>query len=358
MKIGFDGRYAEGNLVGVGKYIKYLIQNISLKEECIIFYSKAPEYSIKDKNIRSVILPTNDNFIFEQILVPRALKKYKVKLYHATGNAGIPIFSRVKSILTVHDIIPLEVENYFAYSKFPILSKYLYMFKLYSSCLKAKKIVSESEYTMKQLIKIGISADKISMIRLGINIFPVELTKKYISGNYILNNGGIDIRKNLERLISAFAIVHKKLPKLKLVITGENKTAMIELKNLVNKLKLNDFVIFTGYANDSDMASLLKYAKCLCYPSLIEGFGFPILEAFSYGVPVISSNTSSIPEIAKNAAILVNPKNEKQIAGAILKVLKDNKLANELRRLGLERVKDFSWRKTANEYLDLYHRLK
>lgn len=357
MIIGFDGRYAAGNLVGIGNYIKNLIEHISEEQECIIFYSKRPKYPIKGRNIRRVILPTENDSIFEQILLPRSLKKYKIDLFHATGNVGIPVFPCVKSLLTVHDLIPLEVKNYFAYSKFPALSKYLYFFRLYSSCLKAKKIISESEYTKKRLVKLGISPNKIKVIRLGVNL-PKKVNFKYIEGDYILNNGGIDIRKNLDILVSSFAIVHKKRHELKLIITGQNKTIIPKLKELVSKLHLQQVVIFVGYVDDSKLASLIRYTKCLCYPSLNEGFGFPILEAFSYGVPVISSNTSSIPEIAKNASILVNPKNEKQIAGAILEVLKDNKLANKLRRLGLERVKEFSWGKAANEYLDLYNSLK
>jgi glycosyltransferase involved in cell wall biosynthesis len=106
------------------------------------------------------------------------------------------------------------------------------------------------------------------------------------------------------------------------------------------------------------LVAIIKSAALICYPTLLEGFGFPILEAFSFGIPVISSNTSSIPEIAKDAAILVNPKDANLIADAILRVLNDNKLASKLNKLGLERVKIFSWEKTANEYLDLYNSIK
>lgn len=354
MIIGFDGRYATGNLVGIGNYIKNLVEQISKRQECVIFYAKKPKYPIKGRNIKEVILPTESDFVFEQLLLPRSLNKHQIDLFHETGNLGISIFTRVKSILTVHDLIPLQVKNYFSYSKFPVLSKYMYLFRLYSSCLKAKKIVTDSEYTKNGLKKIGIGSNKIEVIRLGVNL-PKKVNFRYIKGNYILNNGGIDIRKNLDILIRSFAIVHKEEHEYKLVITGQNEEILPKLKELVSKLHLQKTVIFVGYVDDWELASLLRYAKCLCYPSLNEGFGFPILEAFSYGVPVITSNTSSIPEIAKNASILVNPKNEKQITDAILTLLKDNKLAKKLRKTGLERVKKFSWRKTANEYLNLYN---
>lgn len=354
MKIGFDGRCAAGDLVGIGNYIKNLVGRISKNQKCVVFYSKKPRYPIEGKNIRSVILQTESDFIFEQILLPRSLRKYKIGVFHQTGNIGIPIFTGVKSFLTVHDLIPLEIKNYFSYSKFPKLSKYLYLFKLVSSCFKAKNIVTDSEYTKSGLMKIGIRSNKIKVIRLGVNL-PQKVDFKYIEGDYILNNGGIDIRKNLDTLIRSFAVVYKRKHGYKLVITGQNEKILPKLKELVSKLHLQKTVIFVGYVDDWELASLLRYAKCLCYPSLNEGFGFPVLEAFSYGVPVITSNTSSIPEIAKNTSILINPKNEKQIANAILTLLKDNKLAKKLRKSGLQRVKKFSWRKTANEYLNLYH---
>lgn len=354
MKIGFDGRYATGDLVGIGNYIKNLVEHISMNQTCVIFYSKKPKYPIEGMNISSVILQTKSDFIFEQILLPISLRKYKINVFHQTGNIGIPIFTCIKSILTVHDLIPLEVKNYFSYSRFPILSKYLYLYRLNSSCLKAKKIVTESAYTKNSLRKIGINSKKIEVIKLGVNL-PLKVNYRYIKGDYILNNGGIDIRKNLDQLIKAFDNVHKRKPEYKLVITGLNKEILPKLKELVNKLHLQKTVIFVGYVDDMRLASLLKYAKCLCYPSLNEGFGFPILEAFSYGVPVITSNTSSIPEVAKNASIFINPKNKNQIAEAILTVLNDNKLVDNLRMSGFEKVKEFSWRKTANEYLNLYN---
>ena len=124
MRIGFDGRYAEGDLVGVGKYIKALVMGLDeLGVECVIFYSKKPKYLIAGRNTKSIVLPKSNRITFEQIFIPIALKKYQIDIYHATGNMGIPLFSNVKSVLTIHDLIPLQYENYFSYSKFPFLSR-------------------------------------------------------------------------------------------------------------------------------------------------------------------------------------------------------------------------------------------
>lgn len=360
MIIGFDGRYAEGDLVGVGKYIQNLVQHVSQKEKCVIFYSKRPKTVIISQNIKSVMLKSPNKYFFEQLSLPRALKIEKVNLYHAAGNMGVPLFCPVPAILTVHDIIPLEVEGYFSYSPFPILSKLSYLIRLKSSLAKANKIVTVSNFVKNELVeKLKVNPDKIKTIYSGMPAMPKGgiLPKELRGLKYILNNGGIDIRKNLDTLTKAFAIVHKKAGDIKLVITGENKRIKHNLEILINKCNLLDSVIFTGYVDDKTLVAIIKSATLVCYPTLSEGFGFPILEAFSLGVPVISSNTSSIPEIAGGAAILVNPKDSRMVAGAILKILNDNKLAQKLKNLGLERVKNFSWEESANEYLNLYHNI-
>lgn len=358
MIIGFDGRYVEGDLVGVGKYIQNLVSGVVKKGyTCIVFYSKKPKYTIAGD---TVILKSINRYHFEQILLPQALKKYKVDLYHATGNNGIPFFCPVPSVLTVHDIIPLEIKDYFSYSPLPFLSKLSYSLRLKTSLLRASKIVTDSNFVKTELIKkLNVMPDKIQTIYLGTPEVSSSgnLPSDLIGKKYILNHGGMDIRKNQETLIKAFDIVHKQNKEIKLVITGENKRIKVELEDLIAKLQLEDSVIFTGYVDDKSLGSIIKNSLMVCYPSLSEGFGFPILEAFSYGIPVVTSNVSSIPEIAEGASILINPNDEKQIANAILAVLKDNKLADRLKKAGLERVKDFSWKKCVYEYINLYNNI-
>lgn len=358
MRIGFDGRYAEGDLVGVGKYIKSLVLELDkLGVECVIFYSQKPKYKISGKNIRTVILPSLNRIIFEQFSLLKAFKKYKIDLYHAPGNMGIPLFSDVKSVLTIHDLIPLQYRNYFSYSKLPFFSKFLYRFRLNVSIKYADKIVSVSKFTKKVLVARGVESKKISVIYSGVNSIPKTLAINNIYEDYIVNNGGLDRRKNTDGLIKSFALVHKRFPKLKLVITGENERFKNELNHLIKSLGMCDSVVFTGYISDQEMGSLIKNAKCLCYPSIIEGFGFPVLEAFSLGIPVVASNTSSIPEIAGKSAILVNPKNTKQIAGAIIKVLSDLQLHKKLGISGIKQAKKFSWSNAAAKYLSLYNQV-
>jgi glycosyltransferase involved in cell wall biosynthesis len=362
MKIGFDGRYAQGDLVGVGKYIRSLLSELSTRGvECVIFYSRPPKYKIDGKNIKSVVLRTKNRYFFEQVLLPIALIKEKVDLYHAPGNMGIPLFCPVPSVLTIHDIIPLEIDNYFSYSPLPCLSKLSYLFRLKTSLLKATKIVTVSGYVKKQLIKVlGIKDEKITTIYSGLPKVSTSgvLPKNLVGGKYILNNGGIDIRKNLDNLLKAFAVVNIKHPEMKLVITGENARIRKQLDGLVDALSLNQSVIFTGYLNEADLVPVIKNAELVCYPSLSEGFGFPLLEAFGLGVPVVASNVAAIPEIAGWAALLVRPDDAGEISRAILEVLDSPKLREKMIDEGKRQSTKFSWEKGANEYLSLYNSFK
>lgn len=362
MKIGFDGRYAEGDLVGVGKYIVSLTNQIAKRNvECTIFYSKKPKYPLTGKNISTKILPSLNRYTFEQFSLPRAFKQEGIDIYHATGNLGIPLVSPIPSILTIHDIIPLLIPDYFKYSKYGFLSKYSYLFRLKTSLAKAKKIISVSEYTKKTLVeKLGIKPEKIKVIYSGapeVNNQSLKLPSGLKEKEYVLNQGGIDIRKNLERLIRAFAKV-LKTENLKLAITGENERMVRELRDLGEKMGIEDSLVFTGYLSEEGLWSLIRQASCVCYPSLIEGFGGPVLEGFRAGVPVITSNTSSLPEIAGGAAYLVNPENEEEIAEAILKIVEDNSLRKNLIEKGKVRLKDFSWEKTAEEVIEVYKEIK
>jgi len=359
MKVGFDGRYAEGDLVGVGKYIANLVGQLVKKNiKCVIFYSKEPKYPIFGKNISQKILNSENRYLFEQIKLPLALKKEKVDIYHALGNLGVPLLCPVPAILTVHDIIPLLIKNYFNYSKLPFITKFSYLFRLKTSIFRARRVIVDSEFTKKTLVEnLGVKPIKIKVIYLGAPKVILK-TKKLIfdlePGRYVLNHGGIDIRKNLDRLIRAFAKVVSQYPNLKLVITGENKTMRSELDKIVKDLGLENLVVFPGYVKEEILESLIKNASCICFPSLIEGFGMPVLEGFAFGVPVITSSTSSLSEIANGAAFLVNPENEEEIALAILKVVREKKTREELIKKGRERIKDFSWEKTAEEVLKVY----
>lgn len=358
MKIGIDARYAEGNLAGIGHYIHRLVLGLAGKgHQVVLFYSRNPKFKIDEQNINSIVLPSNNRYLFEQYLLPKSLKKENTQLYHAAENLGIPIYCPCPSVLTVHDIIPLLFPNYFSFSRVPFLSKTSYFLRTAASLFRAHKIIADSKFTKECLIKeFNVSPEKITVIYLGVEKEDKggKLPEELIRRKYILNNGGIDIRKNLDRLIRAFAQISPRFDDLKLVITGENQVIKPKLAKLAQALGIGGKVIFTGYVEEKTLWALRSNARCLCLPSEIEGFGLPVLDGMAAGVPVVASNNSSIPEIADEAVMLVNPLSVEEIAGGIEKVLINKTFSEGLVKNGLAHVKEFTWEKTVNQTIKIY----
>lgn len=175
---------------------------------------------------------------------------------------------------------------------------------------------------------------------------------------YILYVGSIEPRKNLIRLLEAFAQLRHWSTRWDLVVVGgRNIWKSSPVGETTEKLELKHFVHFTGYIPDSDLPGIYNGADLFVFPSLYEGFGLPVLEAMACGTPVITSNTSSLPEVAGDAALLVDPYNVEEIAAAMRHVLEDSALANDLRERGLEHAKKFSWEKTARQTISVYEKV-
>lgn len=193
------------------------------------------------------------------------------------------------------------------------------------------------------------------------------MAKFGISNNgtkYILFLGTLEPVKNISRLFEAYKIMREKLKKeigkceYKLVMAGKRGWLAEEYKKMAKDMEIGKDVIFTGYVIGDEIVPMFKNAEFFVMPSLYEGFGTTVLEAFAAGTPAIVSNVSSIPEIAGDAAILVNPIDIKEIADAMLKLAKDDKLCYDLRQKGFEQVKKFDWEKTARETLEVYKSVK
>lgn len=160
---------------------------------------------------------------------------------------------------------------------------------------------------------------------------------------YLLYVGTIQPRKNITTLIYAFALFHKEHPDYKLVIAGKKGWMYEEVFSLVHKIKVQHVVHFVGYVNEQDKTYLYTKAFCLVMPSMYEGFGLPILEAFASHCPVISSNTSSLPEVAGNAALYFDPKQVNDLVDKLRSLEKDLKLRQTCIERGDLQSKKFSW---------------
>jgi glycosyltransferase involved in cell wall biosynthesis len=171
---------------------------------------------------------------------------------------------------------------------------------------------------------------------------------------YILYVGTIEPRKNITRLIQAFAQLKKRGLPHKLVIVGQPGWHCAPIYSEVERQGLQNEVIFTGYVPFEDLPALYSGAESMAFPSLYEGFGLPVMEAMACGTPVVTSDSSSLAEIADDAALLIDPLSVEQIAEALFRLHQEPHLREELSRRGRARAAEFTWERSARQTLDLY----
>jgi glycosyltransferase involved in cell wall biosynthesis len=236
------------------------------------------------------------------------------------------------------------------------------------SARRAARILSLSEHTRQDIIETyGVPPQRVTAIPLAApdHFGPVtdyrELQRvrhNYgIDGDYILSVGSIQPRKNLARLVRAYASLREsgsadKLPKL--VLVGKRAWLYDETLRVLDETKIKDAVVLTGYVPESDLPALYSGALCFVYPSYFEGFGLPPLEAMKCGAAVIVGNRTSLPEVVGDAALAVDPFDVDAIARAIRKLVNDTSLRRELSVKGLQRANEFNWRETARKTLAVY----
>jgi len=264
------------------------------------------------------------------------------------------------SAVTIHDVLFEDNPEFFT-RFFRFRSRLL----VKRSATRADLIVTVSEFTKRDLIdrykinpgRIRVVYNAVDHSRFTPDRDDVAMVKSLglEPGNYFLTVGRLEPRKNHARLIEAYQKTLKPRPNL--VIVGQPDFGFEGLQSQVKMYGLEQQVRFLQEIKDEALPALYRYASCLVYPSLAEGFGMPLLEAMASGVPVISSNTSAMPEVAEGAALLVDPYDVNAIADAMRTILGDPNTANSYRALGLARAAEFDWgveaEKVARAYRDV-----
>lgn len=339
------------------------------------------QYHIIVKNdVDNCIEPSENKFIhplkaifyplWEQFLLPSFCKKINISVLHCTANTA-PVFYKKPLILTLHDIIFLQQNNFSNKG-----SWYQSLGNTYRSLVvpivakKAIRIITVSQYQKDVIVqKLNILPQKISVIHNGVderffNTFtPIQiqntLLKYGIKPRYIFFMANTEPRKNTIGALQSFALLCKQTTQApRLVIKGLNST---QLKNLLEKHNLsfiNNQIDLIGYVDYNDLPLIYQGATILWFPSISEGFGLPIIEAMASGVPVITSNVSCMPEIAGDAAILIDPLNFKTIVEATLTLLNNSALYNQIVLKGKKRALDFTWDKAVKKLLLVYSEIE
>jgi glycosyltransferase involved in cell wall biosynthesis len=185
---------------------------------------------------------------------------------------------------------------------------------------------------------------------------PVSDDEK-LPEKYFLFVGTLEPRKNLRAILDAFALLDTQKEDVDLVVVGNMGWKNKDIIGLLEAHRYRSRIHFKGYIDAARLSFIYRNALCLLYPSLYEGFGFPILEAMTYGVPVITSKVSSMPEVAGDAALLVDPYDLKGLADAMNKILMNGDMRNIMVSKGYERVREFSWKRCAEETLGIFEKV-
>lgn len=278
----------------------------------------------------------------------------------------LPVIRRpnLKTIVTIHDLGSQFLPGYHTFPQ-----KLYLDFSTKYAVSHADCLIAVSQNTKKDLIdKFAAKPEKIFVVYEGVdeNRFKVKgerlkikkiLEKYKIKKPYILFVGTIQPRKNLVRLIEAFAMVDDRPDTLNLVLAGRRGWLAEDIYAAPAKFKVAKKVKFLDYVPAEDLPLLYSEAEVFVLPSLMEGFGLPILESFACRVPVVCSKTSSLPEVAGEAAVYVDPENPGDIANGILKVLTNQGLRRQLIAKGYRQLNKFSWEVTAKQTLEIFEKV-
>lgn len=369
MRIGIDYTAAVHQRAGIGRYTRSLVKalaRLDKENEYILLVAGRPkEGTAFPPNFEIRYLPLSHHWttiLWQRLRLPLSADLFTgpVDLFHSPDYVFPPL-RRGKRVLTIHDLSFLRYPE----GAPPGLRWYLTQ-AVPRSISQADLVLAVSRSTKRDLIELlEVEADRVEVLYEGVEerFHPLdEEALVAVRGRYsldfpfILTVGTLEPRKNHVGLLQAYSLLKRRhLPQL--VIAGDKGWLYEGIFQEVERLGLEERVLFLGYVPEEDLPALYNLADLFVYPSLYEGFGLPPLEAMACGTPVVVSDTSSLPEVVGDGALLVPPRDVEALGEAMEKVLSDPPLREELRRKGLERAKRFRWGEAAKRLLALYERV-
>ncbi len=363
MRIAIDARDLATTTTGVGRYLTNLLYHFpDLRPEFEFYLYSDKEISppVQRANLQYCPLKAH-RWLWKQISMPIEQNRANLDVFFVPSYSA-SIWGRAKSVVTIHDLI------YTRYPKWTNRSeRWRFATVVLFTARFADRIIAVSEATRNDILAFtNVSPHKVDVVYEGVDAqfrpLPIESLdnareRLKLERPFILYVGTFHYRRNIPRLLQAFAYLKKgkKIPH-QLVLSGLSNYRGSALEHWVKQQNLEQEVRYLGYASDEDLVALYNLAEVFVYPSMYEGFGLPVLEAMACGTPVVTCNVSALPEVAGNAALLVDPFDTQDLANAIAKILTQPFLKEELVGRGTEQSRKFSWRKAAEETLDLFAR--
>ncbi len=366
MIIGVDARpVSYPPLTGIGVYLNNLLQAIQELDEENHYYlisNKAINFEVVNpqwKKIEGRFPQRMISTLWMQCCIPHIASKLKLDLFWGPRHQ-LPLFmpKNIKTVLTIHDIVHVLFPHTM---NLPTLITERLLMK--QSIRRADYVIADSISTASGIQEhYQTEPTSIGVVYPGAPAFaehihsPISADEK-LPQKFFLFVGTLEPRKNLKAILSAFALLDADREDVDLVIVGNIGWKSKDAINLLGMHRHRNRIHLAGYVDDARLSFIYQNALCLLYPSLYEGFGFPILEAMNYGVPVITSNVSSMPEVAGDAALLIDPNDEKGLADAMKRILVNDEIRKIMISKGYERVKKFSWKRCAEETLDTFEKV-
>ncbi len=340
------------------------LQKMDSANEYFVLVAPGPDRCLQEsRNLHIVEVSSPSYPTWEQWALPRALLAIEPDIVHCTSNTA-PVRCPYPLILTLHDIIFLEPRTGKKSSSwYQNMGWYYRRFVVPRVLPHCRRIITVSNFERGRIGQaLGLPEKQLVAIYNGYSSHfrPVEnyaeVTRKYVDAErYMFFLGNTDPKKNTPRILKAYSIYAASTAEpLPLLIADLKEEVIDGILHEEGIADVKPLLRYPGYIANTDLPAIYSGARVFLYASLRESFGIPILESMACGSPIVTSNVSAMPEIAGEGAVLVDPLDADQIAAAIIRLETDEAFRREKVEYGFERVKRFSWRKTAEELLKLY----
>ena len=356
MTVALDATYSlSRSPSGVAVYCSNLIQalaRIAPEKRFLLCYRanrflEAHRAPIPESNCSRRLLEEAFCFLF----------RGQTSVFHGL-NQRLPKCRFERTVTTFHDLFVINGD----YSTADFRRRFTLLAE--DAARRSDRIITVSQYTAGQVaMHLGYPREQISVVHHGISPLPrfsdedlANFRRDHdLEPPFLLHVGAIQKRKNIVRVVEAFERLN---PQFRLVLAGSAGYGAEEIMERISSSRARERIHVHGYVDDLLLARLYRSAAALVFPSLEEGFGFPVVEAMSAGLPVVTSNRSSLPEVAGGAARLVDPESTDEIEAGIEDVIVNQDLRQRLIRLGKARAAEFNWMKAAHETLNVYDQLQ
>ncbi len=369
MRIAFDGSTLIPGRTGVGYYVEHLLHHLAREvahtgDELVVLSNKPINTELPlPRHVRIHAghqCPLRLGWMLTR--AASALKEIRPDVAHFT-NAMMPVGSPVETVITVHDMSLRLFPRFHPIRRVALNGPLMRL-----AIRQASSIVTVSESARRDLLRLhGVPPDRVFVVHEAASpaFRPItdrarleDVRARYgLPQRFILYVGTIEPRKNLTRLMTAFAAARRAGMSQQLVCVGPYGWSSRDLAGHVQKLGIQQSVHFTGYLPFDHLPAIYNLADFFVFPSLYEGFGLPVVEAMASGLPVLTSKTSSLGEIAGDAAVTIDPTDTDAMVDAIRRLAADADFRRDRAEQGLRRARDFSWTQTAREMLAVYHRV-